>query len=592
MSEEKNPLDDLLNFGRKRRQQQAEDDTNTTGFERPIEPKKAGEKGINPLDILSLPKTQRKLITWLSRQKQATFTEIKEQLDYTDDDQLHNVLNALKQSDYIHEALLDGQIYYRMVFKGTVKRTSRGLPKQIWARVDMDNATFLQQIPMFQGLPDEWFRKMVNELQERQYRRNEVIVWQGDWNNNIYIIQNGLVGVTRLTARTNESQVIAYRNQGDIIGEFSFMTEKHQATATVTALSEVNILVMSHASFEEILREHHTATMEVMRVVTERMKENDFSMTSTYKETNISIIVAFGDEQFRTQAGTLLAGALKQFVDDPVVYTEYPDHQQLPEHFNFPADTETYQHPDQFVVYHPFASASMLPAVRRNIVLDHLSKEFTDVIISIPSQMNETSTNLLERANQIILIGTPKSWHEVRRYLNLISKTVFTQHKHIITLCATVADDTPLPRGADQRLFLPQDLPSFAQARYAAAPTSTKNLMHELALRLEHQSQVSIYLPSTVETKDGQTIDTAPWQSKTEKVLQELFSDAVTHDIREDWDSEQQLLSETVHVITSHMDQQSLHSGLEALIDYVETVKNALEQDVLAVEINHSLVLV
>src|SRR5579862_1955638 len=78
-----------------------------------------GEKstGLTSLDMLSLPADQRKVINWLTRNRQASFVEIQNALEF-DTTQLEACLTALKKENYIHDALIDGKVIFRVVFRG------------------------------------------------------------------------------------------------------------------------------------------------------------------------------------------------------------------------------------------------------------------------------------------------------------------------------------------------------------------------------------------------------------------------------------------------------------------------------------------
>src|SRR5512139_3496268 len=146
----------------------------TGGRNGPAEP-----RGLSPLDLLSLPPAQRELVNWLARRKQARFGEIQQALTQ-DPEQVERTLSALQEAGYVHPVLLEGDILYRVVFRGKVSRAGRGLGQDIWNLIDLDNVSFLEQTSLLHGLPRSDIEAIADRLQERHYARNQVILWQGD----------------------------------------------------------------------------------------------------------------------------------------------------------------------------------------------------------------------------------------------------------------------------------------------------------------------------------------------------------------------------------------------------------------------------
>ena len=77
--------------------------------------------GLTPLDLLSLPSDQGKLVNWLTHKQNASFSEIQEGLGL-DSAEVTRVLDKLKSSDYVRETIVDGVIRYSVIFRASTSR--------------------------------------------------------------------------------------------------------------------------------------------------------------------------------------------------------------------------------------------------------------------------------------------------------------------------------------------------------------------------------------------------------------------------------------------------------------------------------------
>ncbi|MBN1965076.1 MAG: cyclic nucleotide-binding domain-containing protein, partial [Anaerolineae bacterium] len=366
-----------------------------------------GQKGLNPFDLLALPPAQRDLINWLSRHKQARFEELQQALGL-DANQLDAVLADLKQAQYIHEALIGGEVVYRVVFRGKVSRAGRSLPDSIWDRIDLDNMVFLRQVPLFANLSESELQEIADMLETRHYRRKEIVLWQGGTGEGIYLIKNGVVAVTRLLDTSRDMQILAYLTQGDLLGEMSLLSEKgSSASATATALSEVEILLMKRQEFRSLLDRYPGVAVELAHMLTQRLQETNTRLTVGEKERTLTLIFGVAPGVGSTTVGMALAMTLKRSTQHAVVYTEYPHAHRLASDLGFAPGLEVFSHPGDFDVVASRTISGLPPTAYVGMVMDRLMKRYNHVIIGVPGSLDDTIRNMLERADQVILVAPP-----------------------------------------------------------------------------------------------------------------------------------------------------------------------------------------
>lgn len=110
-------------------------------------------------------------------------------------------------------------------------------------------------------------RKVIFDLCTRQtVRPRAVIVSQGSSGRDMFIVVSGSLKVSVLSGEGKEISFVVLR-QGDYFGELS-MIDGRRRSATVTAIESSELLVLSHAEYQRLLREHpHTATEFLTRML-------------------------------------------------------------------------------------------------------------------------------------------------------------------------------------------------------------------------------------------------------------------------------------------------------------------------------------
>jgi CRP/FNR family transcriptional regulator len=562
-------------------------------------PETDGQTGLNPLDLLGLPPAQRDLINWLSRRKQAQFDEIREALAL-DPVQLTEVLSALKAARHVQEALINGKIFYRVVFAGKVSRAARGLPESIWERVDLDNTVFLRQIPLFQGLPDGTLRDIADTLEERPYRRNEVILWQGDVGEGIYFIKSGIVGITRLSPDQHETEISTYLNQGDLLGEYRLLFEQNiTASATATALSEVEVLVMKREDVLSLLKDHPSAAIELVQMLAQRLlaaktQAND----KTRPMAALSLVLGIAPGVGCTTVGSALALKLAQVTQSSVVYTEHPTPQRLPDQFGFAPEAELYTHSSGYNIFVPRGLSGVPAAVRATLVMDRLMSNYTHSVVGVTGPIDETVNYMLERASQVVMVvsSEPEVWSQFKAMSKLLKLAIRPERTSLYVVYNRANQnfahvDPPEPALIAFDLPWFGTLPAFGQRSPASLPSPLAKMVTTLANRLGRTNQIGIYIPTRLHNKPD--VDMSAYVQRTLGFLEQMFGSATGYPVTREADSDPAgVTGERIQLVQTFVTQADMDRHLGSVLAFVERIKSDLDQEAMALEVNQNVMLV
>ncbi|HLO28567.1 MAG TPA: cyclic nucleotide-binding domain-containing protein, partial [Anaerolineales bacterium] len=111
---------------------------------------------------------------------------------------------------------------------------------------------FLKKIHLFHGLEEDDLAAIAGELDEVPYSAGSVIFAQDGKADNFYLIYGGSVRIVR--KQQGKEFELARLVKGDYFGEMALIA-KRRRSATVTALTDTLVLVLSRADFEKLYKQ-------------------------------------------------------------------------------------------------------------------------------------------------------------------------------------------------------------------------------------------------------------------------------------------------------------------------------------------------
>ena len=578
MADDNNSLDDLLQ-GVKRSKESGAGAKSTS------------KKALSPLELLALPDNQRKVVNYLSHQKQSSLDDVQQNLPDFSTTELEQTLYALKEAGYIREALIDGEIYYRVVFGGSA-RSKIFLPAGIWDRLNLDSVTFLQQMPMFKGLSRHELRAISKQMEERQYRRNEVIVWQGEISDDAFLIKNGIVGISHLSTDRKTSQTLAYLRQGDILGEIGVL-QNQVRSATATALSNIDVLVIKREQFLRLLEKYDTAAIELARMLGRQLVATSARLGQQEAGTNLVLVFRVASGTGGTTIAGALASAFARQTRRDTVYTEYPNPQLLPQRFGFEPDKDVYHHPAGYDIRLPKTDPALPDDVDATLLIDYFFSYYANIVIGLPDKIDEGVVYMLARASQIILVSPPEeqAWEVQKKLRAAIKKHIHSDRTSILSVINRPEaryQDIPAPEPVDFDLPYLADLADQTEEAY---PVALNNLAEAIVDQLGRTSEIALYIPTTIDV--DQSIDTTPYVKDALAFMGEYFGGATSNQAEGVWDSEEAgLVNEVVYIVRSFVTQEEMNEHLDTVLAYIAKMKEELQQEAMAVEVDRKLMLV
>ncbi len=170
-------------------------------------------------------------------------------------------------------------VLYRSDFDDLVNRypaISVGLSKELSERLaEMDRRfteSHLRGLKLLAGLSSAQLQDISHRLKPARFRQAETIIQEGQPGDEMYFIESGQVRVLR----THGAQilVLAEMGAGDLFGEMALLTGKPRS-ATVTALTDVNLWVLGQSDFDELVTSYPTLALALSRLLSDRLSSTD-----------------------------------------------------------------------------------------------------------------------------------------------------------------------------------------------------------------------------------------------------------------------------------------------------------------------------
>lgn len=122
----------------------------------------------------------------------------------------------------------------------------------------------LKKVPLFAGCSKSELRELAMTADEVDLRDGQVLTKEGRPGREFFVLVDGTARVTR------KERKIADLGPGDWLGEIALLTDAPR-TATVTATSPVDVLVITDRSFRRVVEAMPSIALKVLASVGERL---------------------------------------------------------------------------------------------------------------------------------------------------------------------------------------------------------------------------------------------------------------------------------------------------------------------------------
>jgi CRP/FNR family transcriptional regulator, cyclic AMP receptor protein len=137
---------------------------------------------------------------------------------------------------------------------------ARGIPSEV--------VRHFKSVPLFSGVSPKGLRALVAAATEIDVKPGKVLVREGGFDSDLFVIISGTAEVSRGSRR------LRAMGEGDFFGEMALLNRAPRS-ATVTATSPMTVMVLGWRELEGILQEEPGLMRPILSALAERVRAND-----------------------------------------------------------------------------------------------------------------------------------------------------------------------------------------------------------------------------------------------------------------------------------------------------------------------------
>lgn len=116
---------------------------------------------------------------------------------------------------------------------------------------------------------------------KRYFQKGDIIFKEGSPSDSIYIVKHGEVEISQLK-HNEEKHIVGILKTNDILGEMGLIDDLPRS-ATATAISDCEILIIDKKQFNEIIEQHPEILRPLTTLLVQRMRETLALLKKGYK---------------------------------------------------------------------------------------------------------------------------------------------------------------------------------------------------------------------------------------------------------------------------------------------------------------------
>jgi hypothetical protein len=129
----------------------------------------------------------------------------------------------------------------------------------------MIKAADLKTVPFFQELSEDELKKLAQVMEERTFKKGEIIFNEGEEGKALYLLAEGEVEVVK-TMKGWYKETLAVFKKGRLFGELSFLSGKNHS-ALARATQDVKVYVLTRNQYDRLEKNDPVVTQKIMKVI-------------------------------------------------------------------------------------------------------------------------------------------------------------------------------------------------------------------------------------------------------------------------------------------------------------------------------------
>ncbi len=136
----------------------------------------------------------------------------------------------------------------------------------------------LKIVPIFEDLGLKELEKIGAVAFQQSYSKDQVILFEEDGGQTLFIVMSGQVKISRITDDGREV-ILAVMAEGDFFGELSLL-DGHSRSASVICIKDAEMLLINRDDFLKLIHEIPSIAIHLLRELSNRLRKSDSQIKS------------------------------------------------------------------------------------------------------------------------------------------------------------------------------------------------------------------------------------------------------------------------------------------------------------------------
>jgi len=132
---------------------------------------------------------------------------------------------------------------------------------------------FLENLPLFGELDDSEQIEVWSHVNTRSYTKSNIILFEEDPGDSLFIIKEGKVKITRLSEEGKEV-ILSILGEGEFFGEMALL-DGESRSANVIALSDCEVFILKRDDFLDIIKSNPKIAITLLEEMARRIRKSD-----------------------------------------------------------------------------------------------------------------------------------------------------------------------------------------------------------------------------------------------------------------------------------------------------------------------------
>ncbi|KER09262.1 MAG: hypothetical protein HY22_12945 [[Candidatus Thermochlorobacteriaceae] bacterium GBChlB] len=163
----------------------------------------------------------------------------------------------------------------------------------------------LEEVSIFESLNEKELSDIISRSQVVSYKKDDVIIFESEEGNSVYIILEGMVKISRQNEEYKEV-ILAILGEKEFFGEMSVL-DGALRSADVAALSRVHLLKIDGKVFLEFLEKQPKLSIALLKEFVSRLRKTDHQIKSISLEDAVgkvaSVVIRLANDVGRLKRG-------------------------------------------------------------------------------------------------------------------------------------------------------------------------------------------------------------------------------------------------------------------------------------------------